>query len=136
AVSALRGEYRALLLNIAADDMGHVVEPALLGSEYADVVAELSDLAVAALRAALAVAAAELRESGADSDPRLAVIAMGKCGGRELNYVSDVDVVFVAASEDDLQAATKLASTLMRIAGAAFFEVDAALRPEGKAGAL
>ena len=27
---------------------------------------------------------------------RLAVIAMGKCGGRELNYVSDVDVIFVS----------------------------------------
>ena len=26
---------------------------------------------------------------------RLAVIAMGKCGGHELNYVSDVDVIFV-----------------------------------------
>ena len=34
--------------------------------------------------------------------PRLAVIAMGKCGARELNYVSDVDVIFVAEdSEDD-----------------------------------
>ena len=30
------------------------------------------------------------------------MIAMGKCGGRELNYVSDVDVIFVAASDDDL----------------------------------
>src|SRR6202034_2700123 len=31
---------------------------------------------------------------------RLAVIAMGKCGGRELNYASDVDVIFVAAPAD------------------------------------
>ena len=29
------------------------------------------------------------------SAARLAVIAMGKCGGHELNYVSDVDVIFV-----------------------------------------
>ncbi|MBE9373194.1 bifunctional [glutamine synthetase] adenylyltransferase/[glutamine synthetase]-adenylyl-L-tyrosine phosphorylase [Saccharopolyspora sp. HNM0983] len=136
AISALRGEYRALLLEIAGRDMGHVVETELPEPSYEEIVAALSDAAVAALRAALAVAAAELRESGSDTVPSLAVIAMGKCGGRELNYVSDVDVVFVADGEDDLQAATKLASTLMRIAGAAFFDVDAALRPEGKAGAL
>ena len=31
---------------------------------------------------------------------RLAVIGMGKCGARELNYVSDVDVIFLAAPRD------------------------------------
>ncbi len=59
---------------------------------------------------------------------------MGKCGGRELNYVSDVDVVFVA--EGDLGVATRVASAMMRVAGSACFQVDAALRPEGKSGAL
>ena len=29
---------------------------------------------------------------------------MGKCGGNELNYVSDVDVIFVAAGDEDLPA--------------------------------
>jgi [glutamine synthetase] adenylyltransferase / [glutamine synthetase]-adenylyl-L-tyrosine phosphorylase len=62
------------------------------------------------------------------------VIAMGKCGARELNYVSDVDVIFVA---DDADAtAIRLAGETMRFAGDAFFEVDAALRPEGKHGQL
>ncbi|MHA4878913.1 hypothetical protein, partial [Enterococcus faecium] len=75
---------------------------------------------------------------------RLAVIAMGKTGGYELNYVSDVDVVFVAEPgaddgaeadrEQALAAATRLAAGMMRVAGAAAWQVDAALRPEGRDG--
>ncbi len=65
---------------------------------------------------------------------RLAVIAMGKCGARELNYVSDVDVVFVAEPAD--ARASRIAGEMMRIGSSAFFEVDAALRPEGKRGEL
>ncbi|WP_190817529.1 bifunctional [glutamine synthetase] adenylyltransferase/[glutamine synthetase]-adenylyl-L-tyrosine phosphorylase [Saccharopolyspora pogona] len=136
AVSALRSTYRGLLLDVAGNDMASVAEPSLPAMSYEDVAADLSDVAVAALRAALAVAVAELPRSGVDEVPSLAVIAMGKCGGRELNYVSDVDVVFVADSESDIPAATRLASLMMRVASPAFFEVDAALRPEGKAGAL
>ena len=44
-------------------------------------------------RRRLAIARAEVGEEAAGV--RFAVIAMGKCGGRELNYVSDVDVVYV-----------------------------------------
>ncbi len=130
AVKALRAAYRAQLLLIAADDLGHLVEPALAAPPYDDVAARLTELAEEALRAALVVAQNEIGPNNA----RLAVIAMGKCGGRELNYVSDVDVVFVG--EDDLDVATRLASRMMTVAGSACFEVDAALRPEGKAGAL
>jgi uncharacterized OB-fold protein len=61
---------------------------------------------------------------------------MGKCGGRELNYVSDVDVVFVAEPAERTAAATRLAAEVMRVGREAFFEVDAALRPEGKQGPL
>ncbi|MEU5690170.1 bifunctional [glutamine synthetase] adenylyltransferase/[glutamine synthetase]-adenylyl-L-tyrosine phosphorylase [Actinosynnema sp. NPDC020468] len=131
AVRALRLEYRALLLRVAAEDLAHVVEPDLPFVSYDDVAGLLSDLAVAALDAALDVA----RRQVAKSDQcRLAVIAMGKCGARELNYVSDVDVVFVG--EGDVGVATRVASTMMQVAGQACFEVDAALRPEGKSGAL
>ena len=69
-----------------------------------------------------------------ESGGRLAVIAMGKTGGAELNYVSDVDVVFVAEPAD--QGTTRLAARMMRIAGEACFPVDANLRPEGRQGAL
>ncbi len=70
--------------------------------------------------------------------PVISVIAMGKCGARELNYVSDVDVIFVVddASPDSLSVSTRVAGEMMRFAGDAFFEVDAALRPEGKRGQL
>jgi len=131
AVRALRPAYRGLLLEIAADDLGHLVEPELPQPSYETVADDLTELAEAALRAALAVATAEL---GPGPECALAVIAMGKCGGHELNYVSDVDVVFVG--DGDITRATRLASGMMRVAGGAAFEVDAALRPEGKAGAL
>ncbi|GAA1349650.1 bifunctional [glutamine synthetase] adenylyltransferase/[glutamine synthetase]-adenylyl-L-tyrosine phosphorylase [Saccharothrix algeriensis] len=131
AVRALRSEYRALLCRIAAEDLARVVEPDLAHVPYDEVAGLLSDLAVAALRAALDVASRQVARAG---DCTLAVIAMGKCGARELNYVSDVDVVFVG--EGDTAVATRLAGAMMQVAGQACFEVDAALRPEGKAGAL
>ena len=87
AVDALRVEYRRLLLRLVARDLAHDV-----GVD--DVAAELSDLAAGTLEAALAVARQRVGEP-ADL-VRLAVVAMGKCGGHELNYVSDVDVIFVA----------------------------------------
>jgi glutamate-ammonia-ligase adenylyltransferase len=122
-----------------------VVRDLVHGARVDDIAEELADLADAALEAGLAIARAELP---ADSVPcRLAIIAMGKCGGRELNYVSDVDVIFVAEpleggdEEAALRTATRLASGVLRACGEAtaegsLWQVDAALRPEGKQGAL
>src|SRR4051812_44307978 len=84
AVAALRTAYRDELMLLAAADMAAVGEPELPVLDVADVAARLADLAAAALQAALAVAVAEAGEAGGG---RLAVVAMGKCGGRELNYV-------------------------------------------------
>jgi len=130
---ALRGAYRDLIAELAAADLAAVVEPKLPVLPFERVAETLAELAVGVLRAALAVAVTEVAPDG--RPPRLAVIGMGKCGGAELNYVSDVDVIFVGGSEDELAEATKLASAMMRLASACF-EVDVALRPEGKAGAL
>ena len=85
----------------------------------------------------------------------IAVIAMGKCGGRELNYASDVDVIFVAAPAGPdaagdgqaaadvaaLRTATALASGMIRAcslstAEGPLFPVDPNLRPEGRDGPL
>ncbi|HWB67247.1 MAG TPA: bifunctional [glutamine synthetase] adenylyltransferase/[glutamine synthetase]-adenylyl-L-tyrosine phosphorylase, partial [Mycobacteriales bacterium] len=128
---ALRRGYGRALLTLAARDLCGDVE-------VDDVASELADLAEATLVAALHLARAE---TGASDDVRLAVIGMGKCGGRELNYVSDVDVVFVAEPADAAAAATALAAAMMRICSAvtaegAIWPVDAALRPEGKSGPL
>ena len=131
---ALGAAYRDLIAELAAADLATVVEPDLQVLSFEQVGAALAELAVGVLHAALAVAVTEV--AGPDGlPPRLAVIGMGKCGGAELNYVSDVDVIFVGGAEDELSAATKLASATMRVA-ATCFDVDAALRPEGKAGAL
>ncbi|MFI9116395.1 bifunctional [glutamine synthetase] adenylyltransferase/[glutamine synthetase]-adenylyl-L-tyrosine phosphorylase [Streptomyces venezuelae] len=135
---SLRVAYRRCLLAIAARDVCGT-------TDVAQAAAELADLATATLRAALAIA-----RSAAPADAamcRLAVIAMGKCGGHELNYVSDVDVIFVgepAEGADEgkaIQAATRLASHLMRICSETTVEgtiwpVDANLRPEGRNGPL
>ena len=86
-VAALAAAYRRRLLHLAARDMTAVVS-------VEEVVEELADIAAAVLEAALAVARSELPAGSAPC--RLAVVAMGKCGARELNYVSDVDVIFVA----------------------------------------
>ncbi|WP_264077565.1 bifunctional [glutamine synthetase] adenylyltransferase/[glutamine synthetase]-adenylyl-L-tyrosine phosphorylase [Mycolicibacterium houstonense] len=134
AVPPLRDLYRDRLLVLAALDVASTVEnePVL---PFVEVVAHLSDLADAALGAALTVATRAVCDDG--DEPRLAVIAMGKCGARELNYVSDVDVIFVGEDTgDNLAAATRVAGEMMRFAADAFFEVDAALRPEGKRGQL
>jgi glutamate-ammonia-ligase adenylyltransferase len=97
----------------------------------------LSDLADATLNAGLAIGRVGVTE------PRtpIAVIAMGKTGGRELNYISDVDVIFATDDSDSINDATQIARGLMRACGAStaegsIWEVDAALRPEGKQGAL
>lgn len=137
----MRVAYRTCLLGIAARDLSGLAEM--------DTVATwLTDLADAVLEAGLAVARAGLPVDAAPC--RLAVIGMGKCGARELNYVSDVDVIFVAQADSGLagldepaalRTATALASGLMRACSAVtaegtIWEVDANLRPEGRQGAL
>jgi glutamate-ammonia-ligase adenylyltransferase len=152
---ALRVRYRAQLARIAAYDLLSA-EPV---EEVAAVAEILADAAGAALEASLCVARTRVSGgSGASPFPReqvagtqLAIIGMGKTGARELNYVSDVDVIFVAGADDDLieaigesrvvDIATRLAVQTMRgVSGAeiepALWEVDANLRPEGKQGAL
>jgi [glutamine synthetase] adenylyltransferase / [glutamine synthetase]-adenylyl-L-tyrosine phosphorylase len=138
ALEALRVEYRRHLLRLAARDLAHA-------EGVDDVAAELSDLAAGTLDAALAVARSRVGESATSA--RLAVIAMGKCGGHELNYVSDVDVIYVFEPADGAdesaaaRVATQLAGHLMQVCSehtreGTIWPVDAALRPEGKAGPL
>ncbi len=97
-------------------------------------VRELSDLADASLEAAV--------EMLAPSVP-FAVIGMGRLGGRELSYASDVDVLFVyeGQSASDFEAAEATATKLLREIGATTaegqtFDIDARLRPEGSRGPL
>jgi glutamate-ammonia-ligase adenylyltransferase len=146
---ALRVAYRAAITDVALRDVCAADPTECVGQ----VAAELSDLAGAALEGALAVARAELAGAHPGLDPRavrLAVIGMGKCGARELNYISDVDVIWVHDVADTAEEAVReqsatLAAELARRtshtimapgAEPALWEVDANLRPEGKDGAL
>ncbi|NYE93997.1 glutamate-ammonia-ligase adenylyltransferase [Psychromicrobium silvestre] len=153
AVLALRSQYRRHLTELAIKDLG-----AASPNDVMPIIgAELADLAGAALDAALAVARAELGSAesrgtaGGFSAQEvaavdLAVIGMGKCGARELNYISDVDVIYLIESRelDEVRAnlvGSALASALSRAINAparepGLWEVDANLRPEGKDGPL
>src|SRR5262245_56530210 len=131
ALDALRVAYRRELIAIAGRDLTAEID-------LEQTAGDLSDLAAAALDAGLAIARADLPPDVPRC--RLAVIGMGKVGGRELNYVSDVDVVFVAEPEAGLRTASALAAGLMRACSATTAEgylwpVAAAPRPDGNAGA-
>jgi glutamate-ammonia-ligase adenylyltransferase len=140
----LAAAYRRRVLHLAARDLAGKAPVDEAGEE-------LADMADAVLEAALAIARAELPAGSAAC--RLAIIAMGKCGARELNYASDVDVIFVAepalgapdAADDSeeaaLKTATRLASGVIRVCErstpeGSIFPVDPNLRPEGRNGQL
>ncbi len=150
--TALRIRYRRRLVQIARFDLEQP-DPV---NGFDAVAAALSDLAAAALEASLAVARRQTSGSGPGRFPeeqvratRFAVIGMGKAGARELNYVSDVDVIFVAEGDETaglssgraVDIATRLAMVTMRginepAVEPGLWEVDPNLRPEGKDGAL
>jgi len=150
-VAKLRNTYRRILLEIAIFDLNQKNQVQGL-----PVIAKaLADLAAVSLDQALRIARAELlTQDFGKFEPEeiqateLAVIGMGKGGAGELNYISDVDVIFVAestnpnlANERMLEIATKLATRLMRAidsnnSESPLWQVDANLRPEGKSGAL
>jgi [glutamine synthetase] adenylyltransferase / [glutamine synthetase]-adenylyl-L-tyrosine phosphorylase len=134
-IAAIR---RATTADIAARDLTGVTDVEQAGRE-------LAGLAEAVLTGALR--AVHQQVGGEQPAARIAVIGMGKLGGEELNYVSDVDVVFVhepaeGASDDDAarearQVLTRVlellnASTTMGRA----YEIDPTLRPEGRHGPL
>ncbi len=142
----LRRGYRRALLRIAARDLTAEDMLAILP----EIAGELADLADATVETALALARGEVSDWAL---ARIAVVALGKTGAGELNYVSDVDVLYVGEPALDEQGqplcdaamaitvSTKLASALSRICSAhtaagTIWPIDAALRPEGKAGAL
>lgn len=150
-VTSIRIEYRRQLLAIAAFDLEQLDPVAGIDQ----VAGSLADLAGTTIEAGLSLAKSEL-SSGDNQvvfpeqevlDTRIAVIGMGKCGARELNYISDVDVIYVAEPAGELESpraleiATKVVTRMMRIMDElaeepALWQVDANLRPEGKSGAL
>ncbi|HEV8564191.1 MAG TPA: hypothetical protein VGR41_04710 [Actinomycetota bacterium] len=114
---------RRSMLRIAARD--------LMGAPLEEVVTEISRVAEACLETAVRHAAGELR---------LAVIGLGKLGGAELNYASDVDVIFVH-ERGHREEAERSSARMIRLLSAPTAEgialrVDPTLRPGGRGGAL
>jgi [glutamine synthetase] adenylyltransferase / [glutamine synthetase]-adenylyl-L-tyrosine phosphorylase len=138
----MRKRYRELLIQIADWDLSTRYQ-----DSYREVSQALSDLATETLDAGVSIATGELVAEGRITqqqaqDAGLAVIAMGKCGARELNYLSDVDVIYACSNhEEAVPVATKIASRLALVIDESgiepgLWQVDPNLRPEGKDGAL
>ncbi len=119
----LRRRKRRALVRIAARDLLGMAELATTGLE-------LAAIAQACLGTALEIA---------EPTVAMAVIGMGKLGGRELNYSSDVDLVFVhegPGREAERAARAVLHTMSDQTAEGIVFRSDAGLRPEGRSGAL
>ncbi|MGB2757065.1 MAG: hypothetical protein WBD02_05310, partial [Acidimicrobiia bacterium] len=126
--AALRRFKHAEMMRIAARDLTRTAPLEVISQEVALLASEC-------LTTALEIARADTDTP----DLPFTIIGMGKLGGRELNYSSDVDVMFV--HEGDLDAAQKLGRAIIRIMqdqldDGIVFRTDADLRPEGRAGAL
>ncbi|HYY44654.1 MAG TPA: bifunctional [glutamine synthetase] adenylyltransferase/[glutamine synthetase]-adenylyl-L-tyrosine phosphorylase [Actinomycetota bacterium] len=122
-IARLRRTKHLRLLEIAARDLAGEVR-------LEEATRALSDLADACLQVVL---------EHAGLSGQVAVIGMGKLGAQELNYASDIDLMFVAA--DDSAPAARAAEVLLEALGSFVpegqpYRVDVALRPEGRAGAL
>ena len=160
---ALRVQYRETLAELMLFDLEQsrlrrVRDTGDASDLFTPVAAALSDLAGAAIEAALLVARSTVlhpenlgmpvTEAQVRETP-LAVVTMGKCGAQELNVVSDVDVLFVTQQRETsalsadvtVRVATRIASEAMRAIHdpaeePPLWQLDANLRPEGKSGPL
>jgi glutamate-ammonia-ligase adenylyltransferase len=131
----LREAHHAQLFRLLALDLAGELSVERL----ADHLSALADVIVGAtIRHAWNTVANRHRDA-----PRFAVIAYGKLGGKELGYVSDLDVIFLF--EDDDQDAPPLYAKLAQrfitwmtahTAAGILFDVDTALRPDGASGML
>ncbi len=142
-LNALRRVRNEEMLRIGLFDVGGELTPA-------EVSAQLTDLADATLEAALAVVAPPTFRKWGTPSASLAVLGLGKLGGRELTYSSDLDVVFVYSDEGqaeggravtNFEVMSRLAQRLIHALSAyldegRLYEIDTRLRPSGQKGAL
>jgi glutamate-ammonia-ligase adenylyltransferase len=143
-LDALRRIFRREILRIGARDI-------LALADLRTVTQELSDLADALVGSCCRIASTEMIERhGAEPESRYALIGLGKLGGQELNFSSDIDVIFVYECEGELQCEPAITyheyynKFVERIINnlsqntheGHLFRVDTRLRPEGGAGPL
>lgn len=145
-LNALRRVKSEELLRIGIHDLGNEIQ-------LEEIFDELTQLADACLEAALALAMEDIaRRHGALAAGRFAVLGMGKLGGREIDYGSDLDLIFVYDAPDDARSAgadgpsleaheyyVRLGQKLITFLTAAMeegvlYRIDMRLRPSGRAG--
>jgi glutamate-ammonia-ligase adenylyltransferase len=124
--SDLMGFSRSILAAVAAEDLAGLIDVAEGGRRLSD----MADSVVAEV----------LADEMTPNCPPLTVMAFGKWGGRELNYWSDIDLIF-AFETGDAQAANQVAGAVMRRLAdgdgdGEILRADADLRPEGTRGPL
>jgi [glutamine synthetase] adenylyltransferase / [glutamine synthetase]-adenylyl-L-tyrosine phosphorylase len=147
-LNALRRGRSEELLRIGLHDLGNE-----LGLEA--VFKQLTSLADASMEAALALAAAEIeKEYGKLPGGRFAVLGMGKLGGREIDYASDLDLIFAYDAPPEAASAggsagrleaheyyVRLGQRLITFLAAPMeegrlYQIDMRLRPSGRSGPL
>ena len=151
-------ELRTALRKVRADELVRLGWRELELGVDTEVGRELARLADACFDAAIAFHDAELRvrygvpryvdDDGVVREAVLTVIGMGKLGGEELNFASDVDVIYVYSSDQGevgglslheyfAKLCTQVTSALSEVTeGDTVFRVDLRLRPEGAKGAI
>ncbi|AQR71797.1 bifunctional glutamine synthetase adenylyltransferase/deadenyltransferase [Janthinobacterium sp. LM6] len=131
----LRETHHAQLFQCLAQDLAGDLSV----EKLADYLSQLADIIVAAtVQAVWQTLPARHREV-----PKFAVIAYGKLGGKELGYVSDLDVIFLF-DDDDQEAPGLYAKLAQRFitwmtshtSAGILFDIDIALRPDGASGML
>lgn len=136
-LNAVRRFQRRMLLKIGVKD--------LLGlATIEDTTMGLSSLADAILRGVLDIVWRDLARVDAPSvGSGFTVIALGKLGGNELNYSSDIDLIYICndASDPAIDFYNKLARRLTSVLSAVtaegyLYRVDLRLRPDGDVGPL
>ncbi len=150
-LSEMRRFHNEEVLRIGLHDVAGALEPEAVGTQ-------LSDLADVSVEACLALATMEIeRRDGAlvrtdvtQPAPSLVVIALGKLGGREIGYHSDLDLIFLyagdgessgprhaSAHEQFARIAQRMISHLsIPLPEGILYRIDTRLRPSGSAGPL
>ena len=141
-IDGLKRLQRREMLRVAGRDLFGMLDRETLTTTTA----QLSDLADAIVDGAVRIATAEQAERGGPLGGRFAVIGMGKLGGADLNYSSDIDLIYVYDAPDDEVAALhsryqklgrRLTGLLSEHTGEGYlYRVDMRLRPMGQRGAL
>jgi len=134
-LDTLRNFKHAETLKICLRDLNGEVDPFYVGSY-------LSMTAEAVLEAGLCLAWEELPGTVREkrSCPKMLVLGLGKLGGGEMSYNSDLDIMFIYEGRDHelySKLGQKLISVLSVPTGAGYaYKIDMGLRPSGHSGAL